>query len=258
MMLRRKTTLFFIHGMFVTPICWELLAHAMGDIGYRIVRPTLRYHQMEPGQKPDPRLGTVSILDYARDLEEQILQMSRKPVIIGHSMGGRLAQILAQRGLARAAVFIAPAPQRGVFPVSASAMKAFGSAMKVPFFWRKPIRLSYAEASEAVLSRIPKHERHYYYRFMTYESGRVLFEIALWPLDRKKPTLVDEKKITCPTLLLGAGKDRLIPPWVVRQIATRYKDAEFHMFPDMTHYLIGEPGWEKVARYLFHWLRKNI
>ncbi|MFP4416863.1 MAG: alpha/beta hydrolase [Chitinispirillaceae bacterium] len=257
-MLRKRTTLFFIHGMFVTPICWELLAHAMGDIGYRIVRPTLRFHQLEPGQEPDPRLGTTSILDYADDLEKLILKMSRKPVVIGHSMGGLLAQILAARGLAQAAVFIAPAPPRGIFPVSASAMKAFGSAMRVPFFWRKPIKLSFQEASSAVLFKIPKEERHYFYRFMTYESGRVLFEIALWPLDRKKATLVDEKNITCPTLLLGAGKDKLIAPRVTRQIATHYKHAEFHMFADMTHYMIGEPGWEKVARYLFHWLRKNI
>ncbi len=255
-MLRKKTTLLFIHGMFVTPMCWELMAHAMGEMGYRIVRPVLRYHQLEPGEQPDYRLGTTSILDYADDLEKQILKMDRKPVIIGHSLGGLLAQMLAARGLARAAVFIAPAPPRGVFPISFSAMKAFGSAIQVPFFWRKPIRLSFSEASSAVLSKIPREEQHYYYRFMTYESGRVLYEIALWPLDKKKATLVNEKNVTCPTLLLGAGKDQLIPPWVIRQIASRYPQADFKMFPHMTHFMIGEPGWEKVARHIFHWLRK--
>ena len=72
------------------------------------ITPTLRYHDMDPDDVPDLLLGNATLLDYAHDLEEDIKRLQVTPVIMGHSMGGLLAQIFGSRGLAKALVLLAP------------------------------------------------------------------------------------------------------------------------------------------------------
>jgi pimeloyl-ACP methyl ester carboxylesterase len=64
---------------------------------------------MDPKDGPDPRLGRISLLDYAQDLEQYIRELDQKPFLIGHSMGGLLAQILGARGVAKGIVLLTPA-----------------------------------------------------------------------------------------------------------------------------------------------------
>ncbi|MEJ2634735.1 MAG: alpha/beta hydrolase, partial [Calditrichia bacterium] len=97
-------TIFMIHGMWGTPWYWEYYRNYFKEKGYQFLTPTLRYHDMNPGDLPDPRLGTTSLLDYAADLEREIGQLDEKPIIMGHSMGGLLAQMLGSRGLGQSLV----------------------------------------------------------------------------------------------------------------------------------------------------------
>jgi len=80
---------------------------------------------MNPKAKPDDRLGTTSLLDYAEDIENEIRKLDAKPIIMGHSMGGLLAQILGSRGLARALVLLTPAAPAGIRSLTPSVMRSF-------------------------------------------------------------------------------------------------------------------------------------
>jgi pimeloyl-ACP methyl ester carboxylesterase len=80
---------------------------------------------MDPNDKPDLRLGTTSLLDYARDLEEYIHNLDQKPFLMGHSMGGLLAQILGARGLAKGLVLLTPASPSGINALKYSVIKSF-------------------------------------------------------------------------------------------------------------------------------------
>lgn len=91
-------TLVMIHGMMGGAWCWDDYKRYFEDKGYRCVTPVLRYHNMNPRGKPDPRLRSTGLLDYAADLEREIKKMDEPPVLVGHSMGGLLAQILGGRG----------------------------------------------------------------------------------------------------------------------------------------------------------------
>ena len=93
-------TIVMIHGMWGGPWCWESYEAYFEKEGYRCVTPTLRYHDIHPGNEPDSRLGRVSLIDYADDLEELIRGLDGPVILMGHSMGGLLTQILASRGLA--------------------------------------------------------------------------------------------------------------------------------------------------------------
>ena len=121
-------TIFLIHGMWGGPWYWENYKRVFDQKGYRCIAATLPFHDMAPNDVPDPRLGTCSLLDYAAAMEQEIRRIDLKPIIVGHSMGGLLAQILASRGLAKALVLLSPSSPAGIMALRVSAMKGFWSA----------------------------------------------------------------------------------------------------------------------------------
>ena len=94
-------TIFMIHGMWGGRWNFDNFKGFFEKEGYRCVAATLRHHNVDPKTAPDPRLGTTSLLDYAADLEREIRALGTKPIVIGHSMGGLLAQMLGSRGSPR-------------------------------------------------------------------------------------------------------------------------------------------------------------
>ena len=131
-----------IHGMWGTGEYWVSFKHYFEAEGFICHTPTLRYHNIKPGEAPDPKLGTTSLLDYADDLEALITGLEKPPIVIGHSMGGLLAQILASRGLVKSAVLLTPASPAGINALKYSVIKSFWEVLARWGFWKKPHRLS--------------------------------------------------------------------------------------------------------------------
>ncbi len=248
-------TLVLVHGMWGKASHWENFRRYFAAHGHRCVTPTLRYHDIEPQETPDPRLGRTSLLDYAEDLETLIRGLGEKPVVIGFSMGGILAQILASRGLAKAIVLLSPAPPAGINALKPSIAWEFRSVLLRWGFWKKPFRLPFRETSSAMLNEVPPESRRAIYDGLVYESGRAASEIGFWFLDPKSAIAVDVAKVTCPVLILSGRKDREHPISVVRKIAKRYERlATFEELPDHGHWLLAEPGWEELAERIERWL----
>ena len=248
-----------IHGMWGSPWYWEKYKGFFEEEGYRCVTTTLRFHDMDPEDAPDPRLGTTSLLDYAEDLEGEIEELGVKPVIMGHSMGGLLAQMLGSRGLARALVLLAPASPAGILALTPSVIKSFWSVQATWGFWKKPMRQTFDEAVYSMLHLLlPDEQRDAYDRFV-YESGRATAEIGYWLFDAKKASRVDESKVTCPVLVIAGSEDRITPASVVRQVAQKYEPVStYRMFEDHAHWVVAEPGWEEIAAYAADWLEDAL
>ncbi|MGA2319091.1 MAG: alpha/beta hydrolase [Thermodesulfobacteriota bacterium] len=214
-------TIVMIHGMWGTGWYWENFKGFFEGKGYQCVVPTLRYHDMDPKGIPDPRLGTTSLLDYAADLEKLIRELEGTPILMGHSMGGLLAQILSSRGLAKALVF--------------------------------------AEAAYSMLNLMPFESQKSIYDKFVFESGRAASEIGFWLFDSKKAARVDESKVTCPVLIVAGEKDRIVPVSVTRKIAEKYKKVStYKEFPDHSHWVVGEPGWQEITEYIKEWLNRAL
>ena len=73
---------------------WENYKRFFENKGYQCITPTLRFHDVDPGEPPNPQLGTTSLLDYLKDLEKDIQKLDAPPIVMGHSMGGLLAQMI--------------------------------------------------------------------------------------------------------------------------------------------------------------------
>lgn len=251
-------TIVMIHGMWGTGSYWENFKGFFEGKGYRCVVPTLRFHDMDPNGVPDPRLGTTSLLDYAEDLEKLIRELDGMPILMGHSMGGLLAQILGSRGLAKALILLTPASPRGIIALKASVIKSFWSGLTTWGFWRKPFRQTFDEAVYSMLNQMPSESWKSIYDKFVYESGRAAFEIGFWLFDSKGAARVDESRVTCPVLVIAGEKDRIVPVSVTRKVAEKYKAVStYKEFSGHAHWVIGEPGWEQIAEYIEQWLRQT-
>jgi pimeloyl-ACP methyl ester carboxylesterase len=249
-------TIVMIHGMWGGPWYWANYRSLFESAGYRCVAITLPYHDMDPRGVPDPRLGTVSLLNYAEAIEGEIRQLGEKPILMGHSMGGLLAQMLGARGLAKALILLTPASPAGIVAITPSVIRSFWSIQTTWGFWKKPTRQTYAEAVYSMLHLLPKMEQKAAYDRFVYESGRATFEIGYWLLDPRGAARVDASKVTCPVLVVGGAQDRMTPVDVVRKVAGKYRAvATYKEFSNHAHWVVGEPEWEEVAGYVLDWLK---
>jgi pimeloyl-ACP methyl ester carboxylesterase len=244
-----------IHGAFCGGWAFDKFRGAFEDESYKVLTPTLRYHDC--GKKPPDALGTTSVLDYAHDLEEELCALEEAPVIVGHSMGGLLAQMLAARLAARALVLLAPSAPWGMLP---STMFEFASAGAMFFagdFWSKPIPPSYEIAASNALDLLSPAERESVFARFVPESGLAMFEIMHWALDARRATAVEARDVKCPVLCLAGRHDKVNPPPTVRRIAQRYREGgTYEEYDGHSHWMLGEPGWEKIACRAMAWLRE--
>lgn len=246
----------FIHGMWGRGILWNKFQHYFEKKGYECHAPDLRYHDAEKASDPDPKLARTGLLDYVQDLESFIEGLDTRPVIIGHSMGGLLAQILSERGLADSAVLITPAAPMGIVTFNPVALKSFWGVFSKWGFWNRILPRNF-EALASVLNQLSKDEQIKLYEQMVPESGRAFFEMTLWLLDPKNAAKVDENSINCRMLIVGGGRDVVTPVDMVRRTAEKYERiADYIEYPEHSHGIIWEKGWRNVAGDIEAWLSK--
>ena len=251
-------TIFMIHGMWGGPWLWQNYIDFFENKGYRCRAATLPYHDVNPQDPPPPELGNVSILDYAAALQNEIEKMEEKPVIIGHSMGGLLGQILAGRQLAQKLVLLAPAAPAGILSLKSSVIKSFFPALLRPGFWKQTFRIPFDKAVYSMLHLLPEEEQREAYAHFVYESGRAIAEIGFWPLDKHRAAAVTAEQVKCPVLVLAGTLDRITPVSVIKKVAQRYAPrSTYKEFPDHAHWLPGEPEWKEVAATALEWIENS-
>ena len=252
-------TILMIHGMWGGPWYWQNYIEFLEEKGHRCRAVTLRHHDADPGDEPNPGLGATSLLDYAEDLEKEIRALDEIPVIMGHSMGGLLAQILGARGLGKALVLLTPASPRGIMALTPSVIKSFWSTLTRWGFWAKPNRPTLEEAVYSMLHLVPPDRQREYHDRFVYESGRAAFEIGFWLMDARRAAEVDRSRVTCPVLVVSGEEDRITPASVNKKVAERYAAVStYTSFPHHAHWVIMEPGWEDIVAHVADWLEKNL
>jgi pimeloyl-ACP methyl ester carboxylesterase len=187
----------------------------------------------------------VAVEEYVADAFSVARALGR-PVVIGHSMGGLIAQKLAERDAALAIVLLCSAPGAGIPAVGARL-----AARMVRYLPRlllsEPITPRRADLDALVLNHVPVAEREALYRRVVPASGRASRELALGSI------AVDATRVSCPVLSVTAGDDRMVPPRIGARLAKRY-DAPHREFAAMGHMVMLEPGWEQPAGHILRWL----
>jgi pimeloyl-ACP methyl ester carboxylesterase len=245
-----QPTVIFAHGAFCGGWAFDRFRQSFESRGLRCLAPDMRGHS---ATSPRGGCANLSMSDYAADLARLIGEQDEPPILIGHSLGGLVAQMAAARAPVRALVLLAPSPPWGVAggsmgeAISAISLYALGP------FWLLAVDPDYASAKGYSLDRLPSAERHAIFERMVPESGRALWETLNWWLDPMTTTQVPPSAITAPVLALSGERDHIHPPATVAQVAERL-GGDFQRLDGMSHWLVAEPGWEAVAETCLDWL----
>jgi non-heme chloroperoxidase len=247
---QKKPPVVMIHGAFAGPWVWDGFAEKFRAAGYAVHAPWLRHHD-----KPSASLGQTGLGDYADDLALFLDGLTEAPILVGHSMGGLLAQMLACRRNVQAAILLAPSAPWGVPPSTLLEIASAQAMLLNVGFWNSVLKPDEHIAGRHALDRLAPAEREAVWARFVPESGRAVFQVIHWGLDMTRASEVDAGRIACPLLVLAGGEDRVNPPATVERVAALYGSrAAYEKFSGMSHWLPGEPGWEKVAGRALNWL----
>lgn len=259
---RVSRNIVFIHGAWVTPLCWERMQPWFQERGYETSAPAWPgkdrpIEEVRRDPSPLAGLGFGEIVDHYAAI---VRGMPEPPILIGHSFGGLVVQCLLDRGLGAAGVAIDPAPPKGVFALEPTTLRALGWALFVPFGWRKVLRWSFKGFRYGFVHLLPPDEqRAAFDRHVVPETGRIFFQGAVAPLSRKSPMKVDFAKADrAPLLLIAGDQDHVVPVRVVRRTHKRYGRSpartDLREFTNRTHWILAMDGWEDVAGSIGDWL----
>lgn len=233
-----------LHGMMGGAWQFEWLQDALATAGYRSLAINYRGHH---DSRPVSRLGHVGVHDYLRDALSACTHLGTRPIVIGQSMGGLIAQLVAERGAARATVLSCSLPPAGIRWRSVSDLRmARGHAAAT--LSGRPLQPDRAELDDLIFNRIPAGQRPEFFSRQVPESSRAAMQIALGLIG------VRRRHVNGPVLSLTTGLDRLVLPSVGHAIARRYRADTIHLH-DAGHYaLVGEPGWRAAATQVIEWI----
>jgi pimeloyl-ACP methyl ester carboxylesterase len=165
-----------IHGMSCTGAIWERIASLMAPRGYDCLAPSLPAHDASPSQRL--QVGGQSLRDYLAFLEHMVATREdrRSPIIIGHSMGGLLAQQIATRVQPVALVLLAPAAPYGIPSISLTNTGIFMHYIRNGAFWRNGYKPDFTRAQRYIFRGVPVYCHRSLYEGLVHESGRAIFE----------------------------------------------------------------------------------
>jgi pimeloyl-ACP methyl ester carboxylesterase len=203
-------------------------------------------------------LGVKEIYDYHAEF---IASLGTNPVIIGHSLGGLMVQLLLDRGIGAAGVAVHPGQTKGVWDLPPVQLLAGWPAVGNPFNLNKGIGLTPKQFHFGFANALSEDEAFKAWQtFHTPAPARPLFQLALANFTPGAATEVDYRKPDrAPLLFLAGGVDRTVPASVVRENYRRYKTGtvEIKEYAGRSHFTVGEPGWEEVLDHAIGWVERK-
>lgn len=250
----KSKSIILIHGNFVNNTSWTKWKSHYEQKGYTVYTPANPGHEGNPADlrnRVHPALTKTGFIDVVENIVKLINTLSEKPLIIGHSMAGMAAMKLLEMGKPVAAVSIDGAPPKNVFPPFAtlkSVLPAFGFFSGKEYFMGS--RDWYDQCFFNTLSLDERADA--FESFAVPESYKVSRELVLNSFSN-----IDFGKPHEPILFIGGGSDNIFPPSLTTTLANKYKDkksrVDLKIFQGKSHFICGEPGWEKVADYILDW-----
>jgi pimeloyl-ACP methyl ester carboxylesterase len=249
------TPVVFVHGLWLLPSSWAPWARYFEEAGYVAVSPGW---PDDPDSVADAKanpevFAKKGIGDIADHFEAVIRGLDRKPVVIGHSFGGLLTEILAGRGLAHASVAISPAPFRGVLPLPISALRSGSPVLKNPANYNRAVPLTYEQFRYSFGNAVGEDEARKLYESCSVPGpGKPLFQAAAANLNPWTEAKVDhENPDRGPMLIISGTEDHTVPPAIAKASFKKEQKnpgvTEYVEIEGRGHSLTIDAGWQEVA-----------
>ncbi len=261
-----KLPVVFVHGLWLLSSSWDRWRALFEEQGYTTLAPgwpddpdSVEEAKHNPEVFAHKRIKQVT--DHYVDA---IGQLKTKPVVIGHSFGGLIAQRLAGEGVAAVTVAIDPAPFRGVLPLPLSALKSSSAVLGNPLNYTHAVPLTYEQFRFAFANAVDESEAHELYE--TYSvpgSGVPIFQAATANLNPWTEAQVDTKNPGRGPLLIISGEYDHTVPWVIAHASYKRQQenlavTEIREIPGRGHSLTIDHGWREVAETALAFIAQQL
>jgi pimeloyl-ACP methyl ester carboxylesterase len=255
-----------IHGLWMTPRCWEHWVERLERRGHQVLTPAYPGLEVEvEALREDPTpIAEVTIPDTLAYLQKVIGELDSPPILIGHSFGGALVQILLDRGHGCTGVAIDSVPTEGVRVVPRSQIKASFPVLDNPANRHRAVPFTLKQFHYAFTNTMSEqdtaeiYERYHVAAPGSWIWGGVLANFTPGHQDTWVNFANDER---APLLFIAGGADHIVPPAVNRANAERFAKSRAHTdykeFEGRSHYTVGQPGWEDVADFALNWCNEH-
>ncbi len=254
-------TIVLIHGQWVTPSSWEKFKGYFESRGHKVIAsPWPGINKDVVAMRRDPSsLNGIGIEDLVAHYTTIIRGLSEPPIIMGHSFGGLIAQLLIDKGFGVAGVAIDSVPPKGILVLPLSTYLALTPVFLQPSTFKKTFIFTFEKWWKVVARTLSESEaRGEFEREVVPAPGRAIFQAALSNVTPNSTATINfRNNARAPLLFIGGEKDVLMPAALNRKNFRKYSASsaitEYHEFPGRSHYIIAEKGWEEVAQYALDW-----
>jgi hypothetical protein len=257
-----KPAIMLIHGLWLTPRSWEGWIDRYQKAGYKVLAPSWPglEGEVEAIRKDPSPLKGLKLKTVVDHYDRIIRKLDTQPILMGHSFGGLIVQMLVDRGLGAAGVVLDSAQSAAVPVLPLSTIWATITVLGNPFTFNAAVGLSPEKFNFAFTNELSAVEsKKVYDRYQIPGSGRILWDAALSLLNPNASSKVNYgNNDRAPLLFIAGGRDHLVPPAINKANVRKYiKNStavtDYREFFERTHHTVGQKGWEEVADYALKW-----
>jgi non-heme chloroperoxidase len=261
----RRPPVVLVHGLWLLPSSWAGWVDFFEQAGYAPLTPdwpddpeTVAEARANPDVLAGKTLGQIA--DHTTEI---VHALDRKPVVMGHSTGGLLAQMLAGRGLSAATVAIDPGVFRGVLPLPVSVLRGVGPFLLDPRTRGRAITLTFPQFTYGWANALDEEEaRELYDTFHVAGSGIALVQMGNANLNPRTQAKVDTRNPDRGPLLIIDGEQDHTVPWAIAHAAYERQKrnpavTEIVKLPNRGHSLTIDHGWREVAQTALDFVQRS-
>jgi pimeloyl-ACP methyl ester carboxylesterase len=251
-------TILFITGAFVGNESWNEWRDFYESRGYKTIAPPWPFKDASPEslrrRHPDSKIASIRLKQLIEYYEEIVRLLPEKPIIIGHSIGGLIAQILNQKDIASAVVAIHSVPPQGILSFKFSFLKAGWGPLGFFTSVKKTFLMTFSQWQYAFTNGLSPELQKKGYEELAIPESKLVVRDTITSVAR-----VDFNQPHRPLLLIAGSNDNTIPQQLNFDNYKKYSDkksvTDYKVFSGRNHFVLGQPGWEEVALYIFEWLQ---
>lgn len=256
-------TIVLVHGFWVTPRSWENWVERYEERGYRVLAPAYPGFEVEvEALREDPSpIEAITVPAIIEHIGGIIEELERPPIIIGHSAGGLMTQVLLDHGYGAAGVAIDSVPAEGIRVAPVSQIRSLFPILKNPANRHKAVGFTPEQFHYAFTNTVSREESDAVYeRYHIPASGRLVWAgpLANFTPGHQETYVNFRNEDRAPLLFIAGSEDNIMPPAVNQSNVKHYRHArtvtDYKEFEGRSHYsVIGGEGWEEVADYALDW-----
>jgi alpha-beta hydrolase superfamily lysophospholipase len=251
-----------IHGAWLSARSWENFADYFGKHGFgvRVPQWPRKHGDVEELRASADELAGLGLPELVAHYENEIRALDRPPVLMGHSYGGLIVELLLDRGHGRAGVAMSPAPPKGILKLPLTTLKSASPALAHPSKRHGVVTLTPEEFTYSFVNTFsPEDAAAAYERYAVPETGQIFYEAGFANFHLHPPTEVHfENADRAPLLIVGAENDQTVTASLSKAQFKRYERSpaktDYLELESRPHLFMIGPGWEEAAAAIDSWL----